>query len=525
MIKKIILLILSVTAVFAFTILHRDAGDVVGSDTMVALNTAVSDEPSLRDWNVTQDILTNGDRVANISAGWRNYLTDNGFEPIDTTFRQTGVGFVIDKNPFTAIAPLRSTGTATMINNSKLLVENGQKILVDEPAITQSVVAKGVADVAGRIINEDFGFGKVSAVIYEGAYSSINADLIYFVEGSAPEWKRFIRFNETPVGVDELCFDIEYDQNVQFTRPSKINWGESSRLVNRGHLDMKVKSGTNRGISFKPFIIWDSGDFRTKKKELIDVEITSNVKNRSYTLCKQIPSEFFTNATFPVYTDDTSTFSPSAGSVSPVDGMTQYTSAGAVLATVRSAAATNIGGDASTNDTCAGLAGDDSSDQYNSLWRCHFGFNTSIIGVGATVSSGSIAVYSGGKVDQLGGTGTQALILSYPASDSTIVVGDHVLVQKTRAMTSDIDVGSITSGAYNYFNLNTVGLEHISFTTSTFFAITNGYDIDVSPTWASGGENVVNYQFADSSNDPILTLVYTPAPVANVARGGYYIQF
>ena len=197
--------------------------------------------PDLAVWNSNSVENPDGSITSDFRLKWVNYLAADGWKTIVPEFRETVGGVVVDKAPFTAVAPLRSTGEAVFISNNRWDVFDKKEI--DTPPVVERIIAQGVGDVPGVITNGDLGFGETQYVLYSGAYPAINADLIYWVhQGAAPRLSKLVRFNSAPVADVQLPFlisiDAEQNARVDFRwtkSGEKMRWDERTNLrIERG---------------------------------------------------------------------------------------------------------------------------------------------------------------------------------------------------------------------------------------------------------------------------------------------------
>ena len=263
----------------------------------------------LASWNSRTVQLPDGRMQAEFRGGWVNYLAEDGiWKPINYEFEKTEDGWVAKDAPFTAVAPLRSDGTAYFISNNRWDIFSNTPI--DSPEITQTIEALNVKPVKGRKETGDLGFGETTYIIYENAYPELDADLIYWLrQGIAPRLDKLVRFNSALKNDVKLDFRIKYLTEAGGTEIKSIEgmWNKSSTLKTEGAISVKPEGEEGRrGIGLETISIWDA---HRRKVEEASVELRS-VGEEEYVLTKTIPSSFFNGTELPVYTDTEETFYP-----------------------------------------------------------------------------------------------------------------------------------------------------------------------------------------------------------------------
>src|SRR5262249_39626167 len=133
-----------------------------------------TERPDLETWNTASAReIAPGVLQADIRTKWVRFLDEDGtFKPIDTALATTSDGWCMDKAPFKACFPLRSTGTALFHNNNRF--DLGSKSVIGDAPMDETITALGVADVAGALEHGDLGWGETEYVIYRGAYPDLN---------------------------------------------------------------------------------------------------------------------------------------------------------------------------------------------------------------------------------------------------------------------------------------------------------------------------------------------------------------
>ena len=137
------------------------------------------------------------------------------------------------------------------------------------------------------------------------------------------------------------------------------------------------------------------------------------------------------------------------------------------------------------------------------------------IPAGATITGGSLSTYCYAK-DSSGG-GSICLVESTQGQVTTLLAADYPLVGTTEFMTR-ATIASATTSAYNTFTLNAAGVSFLTSkqATNAMFAFRTSFDLDnTAPT----GVSYYAISYSDqtgTSEDPYLTVTYTPAATGGV---------
>lgn len=451
---------------------------------------------------------------------WVNYLTTYGdFEEIRPAFILHNNNYAMINAPFSVYAPLRSNGTAKFYNDNQFDPQTKKQITA--PPLIMNITALGIADVPGELAAGDLGWGDTQYVIYRQAYPDYDADLIYWVhQGVEPTLRKLIRFNsaaKAPDATAKFSFKISYDQPVSLYRDVKgkrTKWTGATALKNyQGSIDAQTDLG--RAIGFDDFKIWDSND----KMALIKVDVVKQ-DAQTYLLSKKIEPTFFKNAAFPVYTDTTSTFFPDPNVESTsVDGYVLRAGVNQTFTDIRSGAG-NGASDSADGLFFRGAAVSATAtlNQYGTLYRSIYLFDTSAIPDSDTISSATFSIVGGNGDGKSNGLGSLdfSLVASTPASNTALANADYGNLGTTRYAT-DIAYASFTSdgSTYNDMALNATGLANVTATGVTKFGARLANDVDNSdPTWSSGAESGYEVLYADTTGttkDPKLVVVHASA--------------
>jgi len=160
------------------------------------------------------------------------------------------------------------------------------------------------------------------------------------------------------------------------------------------------------------------------------------------------------------------------------------------------------------------------NNQFATMRRSIMCFDTSSMGTGATIDSAIISMYGFINTNALGGTPDLDIVASTPASNNEIVNADYSNLGTT--VFSSIAQSSLSTGAYNDFTLDTNGEANIDVSGISKFGGRTSWDTDNSfgGSWSSGAVLNMIMRSADqagTSNDPKLTITYTPEASADNA--------
>ncbi len=214
----------------------------------------------------------------------------------------------------------------------------------------------------------------------------------------------------------------------------------------------------------------------------------------------------------------TSTFYPSAGAASPVDGRVARDGAQS-WATLRDTA----DGQFSTSTEASGpiIFLQDRTDNvnWNHLSRTIFLFDTSAIADTDVISSATFNFYATAKTDGFSIAPDIDIVSSAPASDSAIANGDYDSLGAT--VFGSIGYASVTTSAYNAVTLDTNGIANISKTGISKFGgrLSNDTDDNEPSIVADSAETntSVTIYYADqagTSNDPSLIVEHAAPATA-----------
>jgi hypothetical protein len=316
-----------------------------------------------------------------------------------------------------------------------------------------TIKAKPVAiHVKGEYFNGKDGHG----VIYKDAFGKgIDLKVYAYWHGL----KKVIIINDKPSEISDMSFDFEMDM------PSKVKDRQGNQWSKASKLDFKSKTlkigEDGKESYFHNAMMWDSD----KNRENVNIELY--VKDGKTYLRKTIPKEFLEKAIYPVYTDHPTNYSPTAG-----DGDVQK----------------NYPSWDTVHDASIGTSGYVAEYiQIGSLYVGNYllirGFlpiDTSGIDDSSTITSALLYLYalSLGDTDNDGDDWINVVQTSQASTDE-LVNDDYdqcgAIDNPTEGATR-IDLGGITTSAYNSWTLNSTGIGWIDKVGVTKLGLREGHD-------------------------------------------------
>jgi len=203
-------------------------------------------------------------------------------------------------------------------------------------------------------------------------------------------------------------------------------------------------------------------------------------------------------------------FAPTNG-----DGYVKYTN-GATWSTARNALSGN-GADRSTSLIYSPYVGKTFAGAFD-IYRFYSPFDTSALPDNYSVSSASYCFYVASKSNgDNDGDDWINVFRTYQASYFNLVNADFNISAKWETSTAGataIDIGNITTGAYNCLTMNDTGISWISNTSTTAIGLLEGHDA-INSAYA-GSNNTSNHiriytsETTGTSKDPYLSVNYAP---------------
>lgn len=218
------------------------------------------------------------------------------------------------------------------------------------------------------------------------------------------------------------------------------------------------------------------------------------------------PAWSFGFSTLTAYPD------PGSGSTT-VDGIVVRNGVDESWAAIRSGAGTVKDESGTTWYACA-FAASGTSNQWQSMRRSIFTFDTSALGSTASVSAAVLSLFGVSKIDNLGVSPDVDVYAATPASNNALTAADYSQIGSTSQTGSPVSYAGWSTAAYNAFTFNATGRSNVSLTGISKFGTRNAnYDVaNVAPTWSATSESLLENYHADqvgTTNDPKLEITYT----------------
>ncbi len=197
-----------------------------------------------------------------------------------------------------------------------------------------------------------------------------------------------------------------------------------------------------------------------------------------------------------------------------VDGNVNRALANETWGTIRAGAGSNAGA-AASEDYFIRMASTGTSNQWSTLHRAIFLFDTSALTSGATISAAVLSLFGVEKLDEATAiTPNIDIYTSTPASNTDLAASDYGNIGSTSQTGSPISYASFSDVGYNNFTLDSTGRGNISKTGVSKFGCRNAnYDVaNSAPTWTASKNHYLYGYFADrtgTTNDPKMVVTYT----------------
>lgn len=186
-------------------------------------------------------------------------------------------------------------------------------------------------------------------------------------------------------------------------------------------------------------------------------------------------------------------------------------------AAARGLSSANDGVNYTASQLFAAYASNNSGDTFiNELARAIMSFDLLAAGIPAGATINSVILKVKGYGVWSGAGGSLCLVAATPASTATLAASDFSQLGSTDLMTRAAFSG-LSASAYNNFTLNTAGKAHVAAAAGGVvkFGFRASQDVDNSaPSFTFSGFGIDYGERAGTSEDPILTVDYTPANVA-----------
>lgn len=206
---------------------------------------------------------------------------------------------------------------------------------------------------------------------------------------------------------------------------------------------------------------------------------------------------------------------PNAGTgTAPVDGSVDRNGVDETFSTIRGGAGVTANA-VNVTDVPGRLNASATTDQFERLARCIFGFPTASLGADKVVTGVTFSLWGVTHATAIG-TPELCVVSATPGSESTLVSGDYATaVYGSTEFVSRVTTWNI--GSYNDMTGNASFRSHINKSGNTIIGTRLGWDLDASfsGTWASLANSRFGSSFADetgTAQDPKLTINFETMP-------------
>ncbi len=451
----------------------------------------------------------NGVITSEIHGKFINYLDDNDqWQKIDLSFVEQEDGFHLMTAPYELHAGKLSTDEIRFVSTNTYDVKN-KKVRNDAP-YGKNRRFPTVTSVEGKIVDQ--------GILYANALPQIGADLL--LQPHEMEARYLVVWKEAPrcEGTMEIPFAETYDYGTPRMRDG-TPIGEKEVILEGG---FAIGPNDFRGIGTPQGKIWDSSG----KGEYITIQ--GSFKDGVFSGKKVIDCSFFNEVTYPVFTDDTSTFYPDPDpETSTFDDTVINSKAGG----------TNQETWDEWHDATTGTVVP--TDEANHLARSGYWgggylgargfllFDTSSIPNDAILNSAKVQVYIT-YTENSDNDGDDFIVFvsgANPASNTSLSTADFDQCGSVNSPTeigTRFDITSATTSSYNDLHITT--LSEINKTGITKLCAREGHDVlDSRIDGSMDSYNAIYVYFAErtgTSQDPKLVVTYTVPADAYVAVTG-----
>lgn len=442
-------------------------------------------------WNADQQANRDGTFTAHVHGKWVNYHDGTQFQKIDLTPVPYAGGFRMEKAPYSFDFPETADKGFRFVSTNPYDIAT-KSVRNDAPlGITKQWT--GALPVKG-VVTDD-------GVLYEGALP--DGDIL--LQPHEQELRYFVVFNKPPSGTGDVVipFTLTLDEALDIKKRDGKSIDDKNVDIASG---ASVSRNTFRSISFKPATVWDSGIPKRKREQ---IKIMAKVSGGKIVAQKIIPRSFFDSATYPVYTDMSTTLFYPAGDYSD----------GVVGAPYSSSWAVTVGAAGSkaflTDDPPNAIYYGRTAGVWDEIDRFIACFDITAITSANAVSVGSFFGYIGTINDN--GSQSVYLDLVAPTNPASLAAGDYSKFSSVEQATAHPTLASLSAG-YKEFALNTTGIANANLKVSTgYFCLGlrgSGDFLNSEPSMSNGQYALVRVydsHHTGTDHDPYVSLTYAAA--------------
>lgn len=432
-------------------------------------------------WNA--ETMTNGNiATTRFGGSWMNYLEGGVWKKIEPIFKYTGTGFILERAPYRAFAPLRADGVFRF--EDKHTYDPISRETFTAPTLGKTKRFLQAQSVPGTITTE--------GILYENAFPDIHADLL--VTATTEEVRYLTVFRSAPTGAVEIpyvqTFDGIQSVGVRTGTGYAASSMETERDVGKGRV---VRLSKHRSIYQGQATVWDGQ--QTRKIQVKERRQGNTIFGR-----KLIPASVFKDFNFPIYTDTTDSFTASTSDCGIVSNDASFASY---------RAGSNLALETETNPNLY-VVNWNASPYFG--YRAYLWWDTSALPDTATISAASVDVY---YADTHASISRTSYLVENRQASTTLATTDWGLIGASGVGTgagqpyASITRSSGEAAGTKTFTINATGITKVSKTGNTYFAFISAYDWDNSapPNESTAGSNFNSANAA--SNKPILSITYT----------------
>lgn len=364
--------------------------------------------------------------------------------------------------------------------------------------------------ICNHIKGEYFAGEDGQGVIYKDAFSK-DIDLkVYAYWGGL---KKVICINKKPLDISkDLTFDFELElpQGKDKVKDKDGNIWDKQTTLNFQDKTLKIGEDGKESY-FRNAWVWDSGELQ----QPVNIELFKQ-GNKIY-LRKTILKDILEKVVYPLYTDHPTNYNPTAGD-GHIRALTMDTWDTAHDDTGVSATASPTTATMQTGSLNSGGAGG------WGIQRSFVPIDTSGIDDGATITNAILYLYSTAKSNTDNDTDDWINVVQTTQADTTgaTLVADDFdqcgSVNNPTEGATRIDIGNITTSAYNAWTLDAIGIGWISKTGISFLGTREGHDAIDSPITTDTTDRITVSTSEDTSGtkDPYLDVTVSAGGAASI---------
>ena len=458
-------------------------------------------------WNANV-LAVDGDVVTlDIRAKWLNYHDGGGiWLPIESTWQAASNGrYEHTASNWSLVAPAYADGDIYSYQEGDYDIFSGSAF-----TMTRTPELR-LAHAEASHVEAYYDPAKPYEVRYPNAFGAGCSLLLRTWHARAMRPEHLIEITSLP----ETTADVEIVERV-YTSMAIPGWDGSDRDIGSTGAGMLVQS-ESYGMGMRPAVAWyrdGQGELVTTSISVIAKRLTGYVELRKIIPYAFISAGFAAGAT-AIYADETLTVYPDPD-VETTTFDARYNAGGynASFSVPSGAASSSTAADSITSGEISGYVSTATSNRFSTVMRGGFGFDTSSLGAGATISAATFSLYGTSKQNSFASGGASLnLCLFSPGSNTAAANADYGTIDKTLQSDDSVIYSGWSTTGYNTLNLNSTGLGNINKTGRTWLMTCSANDQAVSaPPWGVNKQTDLQAYYAEqtgTSQDPKLVVTYT----------------